>query len=163
MRVFESILNNFDLVPFDVLMIAIWALLFVSMWKILGRVFFAPYLALVEARESATTGAEDSAATVRASAEQVRQTYADRLGQARVQAVTQRLAVVSEAKLKAAKILEIAEGDAQETLRAARWETAQKIDALRTEAFRDADRMAEQITQKLLKPVRPATAGQSLN
>ena len=64
-----TILKNFDLVPLDVVMIAVWAALFVLLWQLLARFFFAPFLALTEAREAATTGAESGATAVRRSAE----------------------------------------------------------------------------------------------
>jgi F0F1-type ATP synthase membrane subunit b/b' len=157
METFVSILKNFDLVPFDVLMIAIWAVLFVLLWQVLGRFFFAPFLALTEAREAATTGAESGALEVRSRAEETRQEYDRKIVDARVHALKQKMELVQAAKDLAAKILDKAEAESQEILRAERWEIAQKVDSLRLEAFREADQMASLLVEKLKRPATPIT------
>ena len=163
METFAKILKNFDLVPFDVLMIGVGAALFVVLWRVLARVFFIPYLTLVEAREQATSGADLAAGDMRKRAEQIRRNYENRITAARVEAVKEKLDAVQAAKREAARILDKAEGQAQETLRSARWDMGRKIGELRTEILREADRIAGQIVDKLMRPAQPAAPRESVH
>jgi F0F1-type ATP synthase membrane subunit b/b' len=149
-----EILKKFSLEPLDIPMILISALLFVALWKILDKKLFSPYLALLDARDSLTTGAADSARELLQKAETLTNEYNGRIVQTRVEAMKLKLEAVNAAKAEAQSITEQAEGEAQELIRNARWETAQKITALREEAFREADRMADAIVQKLAAPAK---------
>ena len=57
----EPLLKMFSLTAQDAQMIPFGALFFVGLWLLLGRFVFKPFLALVEARERATSGAVDAA------------------------------------------------------------------------------------------------------
>lgn len=157
METFTKILKTFDLVPFDVLMIGVTVVLFLLLWAGLAKGLFLPYMALLAEREASTSGAEESAATVLKSADELRREYDAKLLEARVRTLKEKAAALDVTKQQAGEVVKKAEEDAQEILRSARWEMAQKVDATKAEAFRDADRLAEQIAQKVLVPARTAS------
>ncbi|MBN8548543.1 MAG: hypothetical protein J0M12_04430 [Deltaproteobacteria bacterium] len=148
----ESILKNFDLVPFDVVMIVVSAVLFVILWKTLGQALFAPYMSLLEAREAATVGAEDTAKSDLERAEALTAQYEEQLMAARVAAMEKKLAAINKAKAEASGIVEKSEGAAQELLRSVRWEMAKKLDELRGQAFGDTDKLADMIVERVKNP-----------
>lgn len=133
-------------------MIAVSAVLFVVLWKTLGKVLFAPYLELVEAREAATVGAEDAAKSDHQRALDVTAQYEEQLMAARVAAMEKKLAALTIARSEASAIVEKAEGDSQELLRSVRWEMAKKLDELRSKAFGDIDALADMIVQRVKNP-----------
>ena len=149
----ESLLKNFDLVPFDVVMIVVSAVLFVVLWKTLGQVLFAPYLQLVEAREAATVGAEDTAKANHERAEALTAQYEEQLMAARVAAMEKKLSALAKAKAEAAAVVEKSEGAGQELLRSVRWEMAKKLDELRGQAFGETDKLADMIVERVKNPV----------
>ena len=148
----ESLLKNFDLVPFDVAMIMVSAVLFVVLWKTLGQFLFAPYLELVEAREAATVGAEDTAKADRERAQVITEQYEEQLMATRVAAMEKKLAALTKAKAEAAGIVEKSEDASQELLRSVRWEMAKKLDELRGQAFGDIDKLADMIVERVKNP-----------
>jgi F0F1-type ATP synthase membrane subunit b/b' len=158
----ESFLKNFDLVPFDVVMIAVCAILFVVLWKTLGKVLFAPYLELVEAREAATVGAEDGAKSDQARAQAITEEYEGKLMAARVAAMEKKLAAITKAKSEADSLVGKAEDGAQEMMRTIRWEMAKKMDEMRSKAFSDIDGLADMIVERVKNPApRQSTRGSS--
>lgn len=148
----ESLLKNFDLVPMDALMIAVCAVLFVVFYKTLGKVLFAPYLELIEAREAATVGAEDAAKADQQRAVEVTAQYEEQLMAARVAAMEKKIAALTTARKEASTIVEKAEGAAQELVRSVRWEMAKKLDELRGKAISDVDALADMIVQRVKNP-----------
>ncbi len=153
----EQILKLFDLAPRDVPMIALCTILFVALLKLLDKHLFSPYLALVEAREEKTAGAEVRASEIHALAQAKSAEYNTRILNARIEAMKRKLDILSNAKIEAAKILERAEGEGQEILRNARWEIKEKISSLKANAFKDADSMVDTIVRKLSEPASPAS------
>ncbi len=147
-----EILKNFDLNLLDAQMIAVCAVLFVVLWKTLGKVLFGPYLTLVEARERATVGASDTAQAELAKAKAISEDYEQKLMTARVAAMEKKLAAVSKAKSEADSIVEKAEDNAQELVRSVRWEMAKKVDELRTKAFGEVDALSDMIVNRVKNP-----------
>lgn len=146
-------LKNFDLVPFDVLMIVVCAVLFLGLWKFLDKVLFGPYLGLIEAREKLTIGAGDTATAERAKAKSLTEEYEQKLMAARVSAMEKKLGAISKAKTEADSIVEKSEHSSQELLRSVRWEMAKKIDEMRGKAFGEVDSLVDMIVNRVKSPV----------
>jgi F-type H+-transporting ATPase subunit b len=139
----------FSLTAQDAQMIPFGALFFVGLWLLLGRFVFKPFLALVEARERATSGAVDAAKEKIAQANELRQSYEQKIGAVRLEAVRQKLDVVAAAKKSAAHVAEEAERNAQEALKQGRANIARDVAEVRNRSLADADNLAEMIVQKV--------------
>lgn len=148
----EATLKLLDLVPFDVVMIVVCALLFLCFWRVMEKHFFTPYLNLLEARETATLGAEESAISGMKQAEILKSEYENKIMQVRVAAIEKKLSTLDLAKKQAATILEDAEGEAQEQVRNVRWDLANKMTQLRQQAQSQVGSMADLICSKAKKP-----------
>lgn len=148
----EATLKLLDLVPFDVVMIVSCALLFLVFWLVMEKCFFIPYLSLLEAREKATLGAEESAESGMKKVENLKADYESKLMQVRVLAIERKIATLENAKREAAQMLEKAEGDAQEQVRTVRWDLANKMTQLRQQAQLQVASVAELICSKAKKP-----------
>lgn len=128
----EAFLKNFDLVPLDLAMIAVGALLFFAFYKLFAGIFVEPMLAVIRAREAATSGAEASAAENRQRAAALNAQYEEQLSNARIAAMQRRFELVGKAKQEAARIIEEAEIRAQQFLSAARSQHKQNEQELRS-------------------------------
>jgi F-type H+-transporting ATPase subunit b len=157
----ENLLKNFDVVPFDVVMIIASAALFVVLYRTMGKFVFGPYLDLIESRERATIGAEGAAATEREQAQTIEKEYQDRLMAARVSAMEKKIANLNSAKAEADAVVEKAEGSAQELLRSVRWEMARQIDETRNKTHADVDSLAEMIVERVKNPSPKASGSNS--
>lgn len=157
----ESFLKNFDLVPLDLAMILVCALLFVCLWRALGAVLFNPYIRLIEARERATIGATEGANSDRQKAENLMQQYEQQLMNARIAAVQAKLAVVDNAKAQAGQIIEKAEAKAQEEVRSVRWELASQKDSIKSKSLAQVQALADVILTRVRNPVSKVNSGTS--
>jgi F-type H+-transporting ATPase subunit b len=145
----DAALKLFDLTTRDLVMIPLGALFFLVLWVFLSKFLFKPYLALVEARESATSGAVESSREKVAKAAELRASYDERLGAERVTAMKQKLDVVANAKKNAAEIIERAESSAQAALRDGRAANARDAAALRDMSLQDVDGLADMVISKV--------------
>lgn len=144
-----ELLKTFDLAPQDLKMIIVWAICFVALWQILARVLFNPYLRLVESREAVTTGAGESAKLQLAQADELLAQYEDRLTQARVNGMKEKMAIINRTRSEAQEILEKSERAAQDKIRANREDLQNRLTALKSELERDCDSMVSEISNKL--------------
>lgn len=158
-----EILKTLSLEPIDVPMIAVCAVLFLVLWKSLNKTLFAPHLALIETRERLTTGASTAAQEIKNKADQILSGYNSKIMNARVDAMQRKLEVLAAAKAEGAKIFDSAEAEAQELLRKSRWDTAQKLETLKSESFKDAEKMADAIVAKLIAPINTTNKATSVN
>jgi F-type H+-transporting ATPase subunit b len=145
----DAALKLFDLTTRDLVMIPLGALFFLVLWVFLSKFLFKPYLALVEARENATSGAVESSREKVAKAAELRASYDERLGAERVTAMKQKLDVVANAKKNAAEIIERAESSAQAALRDGRAANARDAAALRDMSLQDVDGLADMVISKV--------------
>jgi F0F1-type ATP synthase membrane subunit b/b' len=145
----ESLLKMFSLTVQDAQMIPFGALFFIVLWLSLSRFVFKPYLALIEARERATSGAVDSIREKLARAAELRQGVEQKIGTERFAAVKQKLETISVAKQSATRVVEEAEIAAQTTLKEGRAQIARDVETVRTRTIGEADGLAEMIVQKL--------------
>jgi F-type H+-transporting ATPase subunit b len=106
-------LEFLQLEPMDVKLIPIGFILVSLLYFALSRAVFKPILAHVEAREDASTGAQEKAEQMQQKAQALKARYEDALFQARVEANRERAEIVARATAEAQAILSKAERDAQ--------------------------------------------------
>ena len=144
--------QHFDLLPQDLWMIPLGGLLFFVFWKLLTVILFKPCLRLVELREARTEAAFDTAEEVTLKATQAETDYEQKLLDARIEAMRQKLSDLSKAKSKAQEIVTEAQTTAQSKLEAARAEAERQAEALRADTLAQADSLADEVVQKLFNP-----------
>jgi len=140
-----EILKMFDLTPFDVVMIGVGVAFFFVLWAVLERVLFAPYLQLLETRESMTSGSEALAHEKRGEVEKVTREYDARIQQARIEAMTSQAAIIQKAQQRAQQIVEKAEGEAQEHVRTTRWDTKKSYEEAQKQTRDQVEALASQL------------------
>jgi F0F1-type ATP synthase membrane subunit b/b' len=144
----EEILKKFDLVPADVTMIVVGALLFVLFWKTFGKLVIVPFAELVAARERATIGADEAAHELHEKAKTLSEQYENRLTEERVKSLRVKFDAVANAKAAAAKVVAEAEAKAQEQTKSARAEIATQLHTLRSQALRETESVAQAMADK---------------
>jgi F0F1-type ATP synthase membrane subunit b/b' len=154
----EAFLKNLDLVPLDLAMILLWAVLFVVFWKLLEKFLFAPYLALGAARSAATVELEAQAQKNSEEAAILLKDYEAKIAEERVLAIKQQISSLNEAKGSAASIIAEAEKNSEHYLKQVRKEINGQLSVLRESAFQDVDSLARMIVEKAKAPVGPRTS-----
>jgi len=116
----KAFLENFDLVPLDVPMILLGAVLFFFFCKLFGKYVVSPYVRLVEIREAASEGAiEEASADLRAAAE-LQRDFDLKISQARAQAKVEKASILDAAKRDGAKLVDTADFQARQLLESER-------------------------------------------
>ena len=146
---FEALLKFFDLTREDAQMIVFGAIFFIILWKLLDRAVFTPFLALYTAREAATDGAGDIAASINEEADQAMAQYEERIGAARGQAVKQKALEVNQAKEEANRILADATRQANAEMQRVRAELVVKMKSVREVALNQSENLVSSIVDKL--------------
>ncbi len=144
-----NILKLFDLSIRDGQMILIVLPVFVLLWRLLDKVFFYPYWQLAETRESQTIGAQETAALNREREKALLQQYENALLAERIKAVEGKLKRITEAKAEAARIIDVAEKQAQAELKKVRADIAADLARTEGETTREAQALAELIKQRI--------------
>lgn len=144
----EAFLKNFDLVPFDLVMIAIGAVLFVCLWQILRIVVFQPYLKLVDARERATSGAEAQARANEERAMILFKEYEQKLMEERAVALKVKFEALSKAKAEAGRMINKAESEAQSYLEGVRKELDKEVGAVKQRVAFEAETLAGLLAER---------------
>ncbi|MCB0333672.1 MAG: hypothetical protein KDD55_09255 [Bdellovibrionales bacterium] len=148
-----EILALFDLSVLDFQMILVCAVVFYLYTVIASKTLFGPLMKLYEAREQATIGAESSASETIREAESLEQEYGAQLTEARIQAMQEKLEILSIATKDASGILGTAENTARDEILSARQSLEASREKLRAELFQDADAMAQELAGELQKPL----------
>jgi F0F1-type ATP synthase membrane subunit b/b' len=143
-----EILEQFDLVPLDAVMIVVGAFVFVAFWSVFGSRVAKPFADLVAAREKATIGADESANQVRLKASEIEQQFENVVTEQRVKSLRERFEAVAKAKSAAAQVVSDAETEAQSIVKAARVEAQGKLRTLREQALGQADDLARALAQR---------------
>lgn len=157
----EAILKTFDLTLIDGYLIPVGALFFYILWKLLGKSLFMPYLALIEAREKATVGAEEDARDAENKINMHEEEYGFKISEARSQSVEKKLARIQQARVEAGRIISEAERKAEEQILKTRENLNVELEKARTNVFAEAENLAEELSIKLLTP--PVVASATLN
>jgi len=145
----DTLLKFLSLDPRDALMIPVGTVLFFLLWKTLERKLFRPFLALIEAREAATSGAVETAQAKRVEAQEKSASYDRQLTEARISAMRGKLSALSAAKTEAAKIVEQAEGQAQQVLSEGRAAVTRDVQSLRAETLGSVDSLSQMIVERI--------------
>ncbi len=148
-----EILALFDLSVLDFQMILVCAVIFYIYTVIASKTLFGPLLKLYEAREQATVGAESSASESLLEAENLEKEYEAQITEARIQAMQEKLEILSIASKDANETLGKAEDAARDEIVSARAKLEESREKLRSELFQDADAMAQELAKELQKPL----------
>ena len=132
-------------------MILAGIVLFTLLLKSLRNFVFLPYLALIEAREAATIGAEETAGNNQDQADIVLRDYRNQINEERASSMKTRAMLLSRTKADAEKIIENAEVEARQIARRVRSEIAEKTTAMRKISFQEAEKISRAMAQKSLE------------
>ncbi|NDC37381.1 MAG: hypothetical protein EBZ48_04945 [Proteobacteria bacterium] len=153
----EQILKTFDLNLLDAQMILIWGVAFIVLWQLLSKLVFARFLALIELRDAATTGAREEAERKIAEANALTVKIDDRLAEVRISAMKQKLSELTNARAQAQQITESADQKAQQLIESSRAELKTRLNALRQELEKDTEQMACAVVASLKSPAVKST------
>lgn len=146
----EWFLKTFDLSLRDLYVIPLGAVLFWLLISILRKHVFEPFLALLEAREAASTGAAADASAMIADAAEINSDTDAKLTEARVDIMKNRLTEISKAKSDADSKIRSAEQAAQRMLKEGRQKLESQRGQLQARLSADAEAMASSIVTKVL-------------
>lgn len=146
----EWFLKTFDLSLRDLYVIPLGAVLFWVLIGILRKHVFEPFLALLEAREAASTGAAADASSMIADAAEINSDTDAKLTQARVEVMKGRLTEIAKAKSDAESKLRGADQVAQQMLKEGRQKLESQRGELQSRLSADAEAMASSIVAKVL-------------
>jgi len=124
--------------------------LFVVLWLILNKIFFQPYLHLLEERERRTTGAEHDSADLEHEGTRLRAQYEEKITQAQNAAYTAKDAIVNEGRQQREKILREAREQAAGKLDQVRREVAEALQHEKAQASAEATVVAADMVSKAL-------------
>ncbi len=147
----EKILQILDLTPLDVRMILIGTVIFFVFMKLLERTLFAPHMRLSDAREASTSGAAEAAQKMNREAEKIQAKYEEQIGIARKNAMNEKAALVGKARAEADRIVQAAEGEAEESIRQAKLEGAEYIENNRPSIQGQANDLSALIVSRILQ------------
>lgn len=148
----EEILKNFDLVPFDVVMIFVGAMSFVLLWKTLEKELFNPFLKLLELREGLTTGADSNAKDIQDEAARLEEDYAQKMLSIRIAAMDKKLAALDRAKAEANSSIDKAAAEAKSFIEKEKASIASSRDKARAEAIGQTKGMVDELVTRLKEP-----------
>ena len=147
----KEFLKTFDLTQTDAIMIVVWLFAFVVIWKLLAQYFFLPYLKLIEAREAASSGANDLAQEKNKKADQLQKDYEKRLLEEKVKVLNVRTQQLTAAKREAQTILESAEKEAQAFTAKSRDELKTRMASVTRNVPTEAEALANLLIDKIRK------------
>src|SRR5262245_27104313 len=125
-------------------------ILFVLLWLILNKVFFQPYLHLLEEREHKTSGAEHDSAELEHEGARLRTLYQEKIAQAQAAGYASKEAILQEARQQREKILTGARQEATQTLEHVRGEIAAAVEQEKRLAVAEVATVASEMASKVL-------------
>jgi len=125
-------------------------ILFVILWLILNKIFFQPYLKLLEDRERRTTGAQHDSSDLEHEGAQLRAQYEEKIAQARSAGYVAREEILKNAQLERERILGGAREKAAQVLERVRRELAIALEQERRLAMAEAAALAAEMASKAL-------------
>lgn len=146
----EEVFKKFDLVPQDLQVILIMAVVFAFYWKLLGSVVIKRYLNLFEAREKHTVGATEGAQENHAAAARLLEEYERQLVLERTAVLKSLEPQIIAAKAEAAKIIESAEAEARALLESNKNTIAEEKKILLSSLESESESLARQISEQAL-------------
>lgn len=149
MEQLAEILQVFDLDPYDLPMVVLGMALFTVLWRVLDRGLFKPYIALLDAREALTDGAESTATETIEKAESIKAEFDAKVLEARTASMQERFERVGSANSQATKVVEEATEKSQQKIADARSERESQFESLRQSVLKDAEKMASDVVSKV--------------
>src|SRR5262245_41191064 len=125
-------------------------ILFVLLWLILNKVFFQPYLHLLEERERKTSGAEHDSAELEHEGARLRTQYQEKIAQAQTAGYAAKETILQEARQQREKILADARHEATQTLERVRSEIAAAVEQEKRIAAAEVTTVAGEMASKVL-------------
>lgn len=148
-QIYTQFLETFSLTKLDVPMIFVGLALFFFLYKLLESSVFRPLLEHLEQREHATTGAVETAALLRQKAGALQERYDQSIFQARVEANTKRVEIVTRSKFEATEIVSKAEAEVARVLKEGRESIDRQMAQCRQKAEEDSHALAELLSHKV--------------
>jgi len=131
--------------------IGISAAIFIILWLVLSRLFFKPFIELVEEREEKTVGTDQQARRTEDSNTELAAEIEEELSEARLEAVRQRDQLVAVANSEAGAATAKAFGQAKRQVETARLEIEKVKTQARVELAQEAEGIRQVLTKKLLE------------
>lgn len=123
---------------------------FLVFWFLLTKLFFKPFVGLVEERERRTAGVKAEAAALEEEGERLSKEYEYAVAKARDEGRAVKEAIVQEARQTRERLLTQAREEASRTLAAVRQEIQRELQRGRELAAREAEAIARQMAEKIL-------------
>jgi F-type H+-transporting ATPase subunit b len=127
------------------------AILFVALYFVLKRLVFDRFLDNLEARHQRTKGALEEATLLREEAGRLQADYQAQMAEMRHQAVVAKGEIRRQAEKGEQDLLELARGEAAQSLVKTRAEVAEQVRAARASLEGDVAKLSEQVLERLLK------------
>ncbi len=140
--------ENFSLTNADIKMIPVGALLFFLFWVFCDKIIFKPYVQLVEARELATTGAEDLAKDTKLKTQELEKDIEKKLLEAKVRFTQEKMDKLNIAAGESKKALDSLNQQSQSMLLEERKKISEEVKAIRDSANAKAESLVAQIVEK---------------
>lgn len=125
-------------------------IIFLILWIVLTRIFFRPYLALIEERERRTVGMQLTAAELTHEGEGLKAQYDARIAQAQVAGVTVKEAILQEARQQRDQLLARAREEVASALEQARQEVQRQMEKEQQLATAEVAVIAQEMVSKIL-------------
>jgi F-type H+-transporting ATPase subunit b len=125
-------------------------LLFLVFWAILSRILFRPYVAVLEERERATSGARHETGDLEHEGERLRAQYEEKIAQAEAAGNAIKETIQQEARQQREKILSQAREEATVVLQNVRREVQTQLEIERHRAAAQITGLAHDMVTKIL-------------
>jgi F-type H+-transporting ATPase subunit b len=127
------------------------AILFIALYFMLKRLVFDRFLDNLEARHQRTKGALEEAALLREEAGRLQADYESQMAEMRHQAAVAKDDIRRQTEKGEQELLELARGEAAQSLVKARAEIAEQVRVARASLEGDVAKLSEQVLERLLK------------
>ncbi len=125
-------------------------IVFLSLWFVLNKLLFRPFLALIEERERRTEGVKSEAASLTNEGARLRAEYQEKIEQARDEGYRVKESLLQEARHERERILSRAREEAATMLEKAKEEIRREMQKERDLSAREAENIAQEMAQKVL-------------
>jgi F-type H+-transporting ATPase subunit b len=124
--------------------------LFLVLWAVLTRLFFRPYLALLEERERATSGAYHDTEALESEGARLKAEYEEQLARAQAAGNAVKEAILHEARQQRERIISQAREEATTLLDKTRREIQAQLDKEGQQALAESGEVAREMVSKIL-------------
>ncbi|MPZ75937.1 MAG: hypothetical protein GEU77_05390 [Deltaproteobacteria bacterium] len=125
-------------------------LLFLVLWVVLSKVFFRPYIALLDERERKTAGAQEEYSDLEDEGERLRAQYEDGIAKAAAAGNATKDSISQEGRQQREDLINRAREEAAHTLARVRLEIQNQLANERELALQQAEAVAHDMVSKIL-------------